>query len=462
MTLFKEYRRFLYEQAPDLVGRLEAVASLTTTTVVVTGLATGGYGGERFRGAWLLRAETASASDRVRKVTSFASATGTLTHAGANYSDTTATSEYVEILEPEYQPHIVDRELNTILGATRRMDRTIVPGVTGMAKYWLHDLSWVQEPNDVSRISVCASPVLTRNRYMEAWSGYNATTGALVPEWWTLSGADATLARSTVGARKGKYTVALTRAGTDAVFSQSVGLLPNGATDSTPNSLAGQTVTAVLVGTAASASQLRVTVDDGVTTTSSSYHTGGSGVEELTATHTLSATATKCDIKVEVNGTDGTAYVDEGYICWGQVTDAVRRDAFMERTVGDFRDVSFDQGGTLCAMLPPLSWGQQYVFWTQRAYPRLVDSRVLAGTADADTSDAPKELIAAGAMWRIHEALGSNADATTAGRYLGLAQTWHDRYEKLATAHLYLPEDHDGGVPLPTGTMLGGPRARRG
>lgn len=457
MTTLKEIRRYLYELAPDLVGRLESVASLTTTTVVVTALGTGGYSSERFRGSWLLRAETATAADRVRKVTAFTSSSGTFTHAGTNYGDTTATSESVEILNPDYEPHKVDRAIQTILGTTRRLDRTIVPGVTGQSRYWLHDLSWLQEPGDIARISVTNSPVLTRNRDMEQWNTVSSA-GALEADFWTLAGSGGTQTRTTTGARRGKYAVALVRSGADVTFKQSIGLLHNGGTSS-PSSLAGQVVTGVVCGQTATASQLRVVIDDGVTTYPSSYHTGGGGWEELSIEATLSASATKCDVYVEMK-VDGTAYVDQCYACLRSLNESVRRDQYIESTVGDGRLVSFEQNGTPVAVLPPIGFGQQYVFWTQRPYPRFNDTRLLAGSADADTSDAPKELIACGAMWRLHEGMGEVPDA--ASRYLAIASEYRERYEKLATGHLYMPSDHDGGVPLPGGAMLGGRAPRRG
>lgn len=454
MTTLKAIRRHLYELQRDLVGRQEAIASLTTTTAVVTALATGGYGNERFRGDWLLRADAASSADRVRKVTSFTSSTGTLTHAGTNYSDTTATSEVLEILRQDYEPADVDNAIQYVLGTTRRRDRYILPGVSGQSRYYLHNLTWLDNPNRVMSIALCTSPVLTNNRYFEKWNSVS-TAGVPVPDNWTLAGSGATMARSTTGARKGQYSVALTRATNNVTLTQDATILSNGSS-ATPSSLRGQIVTAVIVGTASSASQLRVTLDDGVTTTSSSYHTGGGGIEELSAEHTMSSTATQCVVSVEVNGSDGTVYVDEAYICFRTLTDTVRRDEYPEQELKP-RDTGFDQGnGTLTAVLPPISWGQQYVVYSQRPYPQFDSTRFLAGNADADVTDAPKDLIATGAMWRIHEALvGKMPDAEKwAGEY-------RQRYEQLAASHLYKPSDHDGAVNLPI-AMIGGRPAGRG
>src|SRR6185503_19153588 len=48
------------------------------------------------------------------------------------------------------------------------------------------------------------------------------------------------------------------------------------------------------------ASHVRIVVDDGVTTTASAYHTGSGNPEFLCASHTLSSSASKLDVYVEV------------------------------------------------------------------------------------------------------------------------------------------------------------------
>ena len=98
MPSLKEIRREMYRRHPGALGRTESIASLTTTTAVVNALATGVIDSEKFVRKWMLRAEAASAADRVRIVKTFASASGTFTHEGTNYADTTATSEKLDTI----------------------------------------------------------------------------------------------------------------------------------------------------------------------------------------------------------------------------------------------------------------------------------------------------------------------------------------------------------------------------
>ena len=80
---------------PELV-RVVPIDALSTTTVTCNALKMG-EPASAYVNKYLVRRTAASSADRVRQVTAFDGSTGVLTHAGANYSDTTATSEYVEI-----------------------------------------------------------------------------------------------------------------------------------------------------------------------------------------------------------------------------------------------------------------------------------------------------------------------------------------------------------------------------
>ena len=58
------------------------------------------------------------------------------------------------------------------------------------------------------------------------------------------------------------------------------------------------------------ASQARIRFYDGVTSTSTDYHTGGSGWEWLSSVHTVNSGATRLQIVCEVKGADGTCRFD--------------------------------------------------------------------------------------------------------------------------------------------------------
>lgn len=64
----------------------------------------------------------------------------------------------------------------------------------------------------------------------------------------------------------------------------------------------GRTVTMTAQVYATAIDNARLQIDDGVTTSESSYHTGTTGFEELSVSHTLSNTATKLDIVLLVDG----------------------------------------------------------------------------------------------------------------------------------------------------------------
>lgn len=412
MPTLKAIRREMLSRDPKL-GRKETIASLTTTTAVVSALATGGFSAQRFEGKWMLRAEGATA-DRVRVVTEFASSTGTLTHAGTNYSDTTATSEFLELLE--HEPYLYDNAIQVALARTLYRDTTIIPA-RQQDRNWVGDLDWVQKPSDVMSVGHRGSPVLSRNRYFEQWRTVSAG-GVLQPDGWTIAGSGATMARSTTKNRRGTYTVMVT-AGGNAAQAHQHPMLDDGV-----DLQEGRTLTAVLRG--GSVDSLKAYVTDGTqSVVSASIGAIGGPVEEAAAEITVAAGASAIEFGFEV-GASGTAYVEECYLVLGDVTDAVRRDNYPEYAI-PMEQVSFEQGGTLQMYVPRCSG--QLVVHSNRSYPTFDATRVSAGTADADESDAPLVPVAVGAIARLYESVGD----------LGQAMYWERKFQQLAAAHLYVP-----------------------
>lgn len=455
MSTLAQYRRAMHTRSRHQTGRTEAIASLTTTTAVVTALATGTVTAGKYGGKWMLRAETATAADRVRlsTETGFASATGTLTHAGAVYADTTATSEFIELCE--YEPYLYDDAIQTTLQSLNREDRLEFPTRNGVTHYWLNDASWVTEPRDVLKVTLKTSPVLSRNRYFEQWNSVNAS-GIPVPDWWVISGAAATVARSTAQVRTGQYSAAITRSGTDALLTQTVGLLDTGiiATGGS-GSLIAQSVQVVLVGNSAVASQLRgwMSFDGGVTKTyTTAYHTGGSGFEELLSVNTtIPATATNVSFGVSVEGSNTVCYGDDCYLVFSGVNDSVRRDEYPEEDITD--RISYDQGaGTLRMNTPPYGWGSQLCVYSMRPYSGFDATRLAAGSADADVQDAPLVTVALGALWRLYDSVPLTPEHAAAAAH------WRQEYEALAAPHLEDETEGRDGLPLPTMQMAGGRR----
>lgn len=440
MTTLKSIARKMFELAPHAIGRAEALTGLTTTTAACASLAQGGVTGQRYVDRYMLRRDTTSAADRVRRCVTFDATSGTFTHAGTNYADTTATGELLEILD--HEPYAIDLAIQRALARTTQQDAYVLPTRQGMERYSLSDLTWLEDPGDILGIMYAGSPVITNNRSFEEWNGVTSA-GLLTPDNWTLSGTSATIVRSTTHQRFG-YNVAITRAGTTCTLAQSPGLLDTGVAG---ESLIGETVTAVAWVWASTASQARVQMTDGITTVNNSYHTGGSGWEELSISMTPAVTATGLTGQVSVE-VDGTIQVDEAYMCCGELTDAIRRNSYQRQALARNQwDFAQDEG---VIYLPTRGRGGQYIISTKRSYPQFDATRVAAGTADADVTDAPELTVATGAIGRLFESLYSDVtDESAKQRYLVLANTWNRRFEGLALKHLVERSERGFGVDLP-------------
>lgn len=156
--------------------------------------------------------------------------------------------------------------------------------------------------------SQIASRNVAQNGDLSDWSA----GAAAAPDSFTLSGAGATIARTGAGEADtftfgtGVYAAKLTRVGADVKLLQSVisAVDMPGAAD-----YKGKNVAVFAKGKTAIASHLRIIIDDGVTTSATSYHTGGGTSEDLTKVHTISASATKLEVYASVETSNGAAYV---------------------------------------------------------------------------------------------------------------------------------------------------------
>lgn len=427
----------MLRRGPAELGRIVPITSLTTTTVVASSLASGTVSAERYINKHLWRGEASTSADYWRICTNFAAATGTFTHAGANYSDTTATNEELEILE--HEPYLYNEAINLTLGKTRRRYAVELPAWQAHS-HWLDDFTWLRNPADVRKVELVVSPQLTRNRYFNNRS-YDSSD-ALAPDFWTLSGSGATMAYSTTQAWKGSASLAITRAGTDCSLAQTVPhALHTGVGD---DSLRGETVGMTAWVWSAVASQVRLRITDGVDTTNSSYHTGGSGWEELSVSHTVDDAATTLTFSVRVETSNTVAYVGEAVGFFSTVNDTLRRDNYYPRTQWDVR---FDQSGRdLPVTLPSVGRSAFWRIISWRPYPQLDWTRLAAGSDETATIDAPLDLLVSGALAHLYTKLSGTPDIDTT-RYQQLAGTWNFRWEQLARNHLHEP----GGPGIPLG-----------
>lgn len=151
------------------------------------------------------------------------------------------------------------------------------------------------------------------NGDLEDWS----SGGAAAPDDWTLTGVGSSIARTgpamadTFSFGSGTYAAKITRVTNDVDLHQVVVAAADIANYA---DMKGQKFSVGFNGKTAVASHLRIVVDDGATQTASSYHTGGNTAEWLSVTHTISNSATKLHVIVEVNGSNGDAYCG-GFNC---------------------------------------------------------------------------------------------------------------------------------------------------
>lgn len=440
-----------------MTGRvMETPSSITGTTLVFSSLATGTVTSGKYGAKWILRPDAASQpTNRVRlsTETGFASATGTITHAGAAYTDTTAGTESVELCE--YEPYLLDDAIQQTIQSINRNDRTEIPTRQGATRYWLWDLPWIDAPKDIVSVALRHSPVLSRNRHFEKWMT-PTTAGVLQPDSWTVSGG--TVTRSTTRLINAQYEALLTVTGGsgEVTLEQTVGLLETGILG-TSGSLRGQQVTATAIvfsNNGPNTTRIWVTSDNYSTVTYSPYHAGTGTWQELTTgTVTLPSTATNVIIGIDSTGSDGeTCEVADFYLTFGAMNDSVRRDDYPEADITS--QVRYEQGGTSLAMIAPTyAYGSQIIVYSQRPYSGFDQTRLTGGTADADVQDAPLTIVALGALWRLYDGLRLQFPELASQ-----AAHWRSEYEQIAEPMIDDPGDGRDGLSLPTLMASGGRR----
>ena len=108
----------MLNRAGDSVGILAPLTSLSTTTAVASTWATGAqYLSEYFSRNYLVRSEAASNADWLRSCSAFAGSTGTWTHDGTNYSDTTPVVPIEATPPPVVASGLDDTTFYALLGA---------------------------------------------------------------------------------------------------------------------------------------------------------------------------------------------------------------------------------------------------------------------------------------------------------------------------------------------------------
>lgn len=152
-----------------------------------------------------------------------------------------------------------------------------------------------------------------------------AAGDSAAPTGWTLAGTGAAVARAGTGLadtkrKVGDFCAKLTYGSATLTLSQDV--LPTAAF-SRVDHLKGEPVGFGAWVWANAASQSRVYVTDGVTTTYSSYHTGDGSWQWLTVEHTLSGSASKLTVGIAVgSGAANPAYLSGATLIFGDIAPA--------------------------------------------------------------------------------------------------------------------------------------------
>jgi hypothetical protein len=141
----------------------------------------------------------------------------------------------------------------------------------------------------------------TKNGDFETWN--LGATVTIVD--WTLVGAGASYARDAATQRLRTFAIQVTRAGTDCYLSQ----FPDAIFGPVANWQSKTVVLGAWV-KATVASRARIGINDGASTTFSSYHTGGGTYEFLTVSVTLGGGITALEIRLQVDTGNTTATFD--------------------------------------------------------------------------------------------------------------------------------------------------------
>jgi hypothetical protein len=145
---------------------------------------------------------------------------------------------------------------------------------------------------------------LISNGNFESWSA----GASAAPDGWTLSGAGASVAREASTIKIGTYSAKVTRSGAQTYLGKAIH------TDKGIAYWKGRTVTLGMWVYATVADRAKIEITDGVGGGASTFHTGDSTWQWLTATRTIDASADQLTLYCSVLTADTSAYFD-GAMC---------------------------------------------------------------------------------------------------------------------------------------------------
>ena len=306
--------------------------------------------------------------------------------------------------------------LNDVLEETRRTYRYVVPTLNDERNYQLQPITWLRHRDDIDGVLARASAAMLHNEDFAFWQ--NGTTSA--PDGWTLAGSGATVARATTFASHGPYTVQLTRVTNDATLVQDL-----------PYQLAKQLIDdlasiAISVRCQASvASRVRVGINDGVDTTWSSYHSGDGEPEDLTATRTLTAAASRVRIVLSVDTGDTVGDFDIARCVESTSVETTLRDVGSDGMPVRNRPFTLLNPGSMIPIIDvgwSLGRGAQLVVLTERPFATL--------SADSDSTEMDAQAAEHGTIFKLASRPKRHHDQTWAERLMAQHGAAYSRLAK--------------------------------
>lgn len=395
--------RTLQLVAVALGGRTGTIASGSATSAVLNGLVGTTRDDQAYRGWDLIMPDASAEGDRERLVQGWDDASGTATF-DARTTDTSLAGETYILMPPDTYTLIELREaVNAALRHLQRTYRYTLPYTPGQVEVDLSPLSWLTADADVDAVFTSESPSLLHNEDFAQWQ--NGPSAA--PDGWTLG--NGAVAQSTMHAIGG-LSAQLTRTSVDATLTQA---LPQALVHylariiSTP-----ATVTVGAWVQCSAASRARIGVSDGLTTTYSAYHTGGGGLEWLTATKTLTSGATALQAVCSVDtGAASAVFSRVLLVPASSIADGWKQQGSAGARVRRVMAVTRNRGGRpIVEISENLGGVRPLVLYTRRTFAEL--------SADSDTTDCPEATLVARTVVELATVQKPGQDRTRYDRLL--------------------------------------------
>ena len=397
-------------------GFVRAVTAVGTTTTLVSANMQYAFGGDDVKGTGMYIYDPAEALiDRLRVANSWDDSTGTATiDAIVAAKAGTETVEYTLRGDPD--PTKFNDAINTTLQESDRSVFTVIPTVEGEREYEFLNAPWIETRSDILSVRKRESPNIIDNSSFELWGrGIDEQLHA-----WVLSGTAATVTR--VNGTYGRFAARVTRAGTDAVLSQTIPI--------PIIQLYGKSISVfarIKSGTAAVAS---IRINDGTDTTSTSDHDGGGDWDEFTATHTVNADAVgPLVIECRVDTTDTNADFEMVVAVEGSTVPTwLSKYGDQHATQSDISYVpTMDGSLPVIITADTFSRGAQLVVQSRQKYFKLTAESGVGGV-----TDMPLDAVVAGTI--VNLAKIQAAGSPNAAKWKNLGQIWEPKYLALRRA----------------------------